>query len=879
MAALLALLLLLPVQRAAAQVPRLSVAITEAGSGLPTTGALRDGLQGLFTAEYGRFVSLSFGSPPQGEAAARIDVVRSAATVTVSTTLARGMQGRSLVSTVPAGAPMCLSAVMAGDLAFLQFSAQDFAAFPPSPPPGMTALLPTDALADLLAARGPDREPLGIASDRDGLTVSFPHGYLSLGPLFRMTSDTARDLFAQAGAREPLQLSGVVRGAGDELALLSQDSGKIARVNPRVGNREVMDAPGLSAVKARMLDADTLADLSGAAGTAGVTLYSTRGVASLTLGDFYASTFGVDGEGNLWVWDIAERRIRIFTRAGAEIFSIKPLFKTSLMPIPQQLEVLDDGSFLLAGSGEVWRFEKTGIPVWRLTRVPGRPGEQLPASFEIAANSADGSFALLDAPSRRLLSFAGGADSEQDLAGFYARLDQRKPQDLQEGVALAGAGGLSLGELAFATLLSQRGGTPAAAAAAGLDVLRDRARLALQLADGMSRDLLYARADTAWLRAGEAARALSAAAPDDAEAAAGLTSAAARRQEIRAALAPGSGISVPSVEVHVARQAACAVALEIRLRLRNDASTALHDVRVHANLTATELGPTLAVVDALGPGEEREVRLGLGPTAGPAALDGRGEPVSLLVTAQRGSAGVTASFSLTAAVSEDAAFSGAERLACEADPSDPLVRSLPEALLGPSVGNADPGGTVIAVFDMMGSLRGAVSAPAAPGVTASLSVRRSLRSLDQASESWVAVMGSFAASQGLRVGYLALPDEALLLVDTGMALDDGLTAYPFLAPYAQVLGALARDGRLTLPFTGMPARSSAADSAAFALQLCDRRGVDGAPVSWIDAAPAPSASPLPVPFPVAFPASPPNEISTSGFFAALGAALSKLPPS
>ena len=128
--------------------------------------------------------------------------------------------------------------------------------------------------------------------------------------------------------------------------------------------------------------------------------------ASIPVDASYASAFSTDREGNLWVWDAGERRIRILTQEGREVYSIRPLFPASTMQLPQQLDVYDDGSFLLGGSGEVWKFANTGIPLWRLTRIPGRPSELLPAAFSLAANGTDGSFTLLDAPSRRLLSFA-----------------------------------------------------------------------------------------------------------------------------------------------------------------------------------------------------------------------------------------------------------------------------------------------------------------------------------------------------------------------------------------------------------------------------------------------------------------------------------------
>jgi hypothetical protein len=282
-------------------------------------------------------------------------------------------------------------------------------------------------------------------------------------------------------------------------------------------------------------------------------------------------------------------------------------------------------------------------------------------------------------------------------------------------------------------------------------------------------------------------------------------------------------------------------------------------------------------MDALDRGEEREVRLALGNGGGMDLEDDVSTPVAVLVTGQRGSTGVTASFFLTPVVVVDTSTrSAAEILACRAAPSDPLVRSLPDLLLGSRREPSDPAGAVSAVLDMLDVLR---SASPAPAVAGSLPVRQSLRSLDPSEQSWVVVMASIAASQGLRAGILAWPDKALLLVDTGFALDEAIGSWPWLAPYAEVLGKLARNGALCLPFDGRASLPSTADGAAAALRLCSRRGVDGAPVSWLDTLPESAAAPLPVPFPLALPATPPDAFSTSGFFAALRAALSAPPPS
>ena len=108
------------------------------------------------------------------------------------------------------------------------------------------------------------------------------------------------------------------------------------------------------------------------------------------------------------------------------------------MQVPQQIEAYADGSFLLGGSGEVWKFQNSGIPVWKLTRIPGRPAETLPALFALAANDTDGTFTILDGPSRRLLSFAPGPTPEDgSLGSLLSRMNRRNAPEVQEASALA----------------------------------------------------------------------------------------------------------------------------------------------------------------------------------------------------------------------------------------------------------------------------------------------------------------------------------------------------------------------------------------------------------------------------------------------------------
>ena len=432
--ALVALLLLLGAGGAGGETLRVSIAVEPgAASEVPGFPGLQGGLQRLFNGEFGSRVTLEASpaaSAPAAdaplEAAARVVLGFNGAVVTVSTDLARSRATLSLVSTVPTRSPASLLATMAGDLAFLYFSSRGFSTLPLSPPPALAASLSIDSLRSLTGWNAEDLEPVGLAAFGDEVTLCFPHRYLTLGPLFRISPSTIRDLDGQGVGREPLQLSGLVSAEGDRLFLLSESAGRIAVVNPRLGSRQVVDAPGLSGLAARLLEGRTVAALTGSPGRPGVRLYTVDGgpTRSLDAGASYVSAFDRDGEGNLWAWDAGERRVRVLTPEGREVFSVKPLFSAATMQLPQQLAVFDDGSFLLGGSAEVWKFQGSGIPVWKLTRIPGRPAERLPSSFDMGINRATGSITILDSPSRRLLAFSPAPPGRRQTG---ARCSPRRP--------------------------------------------------------------------------------------------------------------------------------------------------------------------------------------------------------------------------------------------------------------------------------------------------------------------------------------------------------------------------------------------------------------------------------------------------------------------
>jgi hypothetical protein len=818
MSLLVVLLLLLSANPANAETLHLSVAVApEAVNALPGMPALQAGVQRIFTTEFGVLASLAFDDDqagPASEPSARLLIGATGGNLTISTDLTRAHATRSLVSSVPAGSPSSLLATIAGDLAFLYVSSRGFSTLPLSPPPALVASLATDTLGAFTGWNLDELEPVGIASSGDEITICFPHRYLTLGPLFRVTTSTIRDINGQSVGREPLQLSRVIRGSGDRLLLLSERQARVALVDPRLGTRKVAEAPGLSALPARLIGGTVMAALPGRLGQPGVTLYPLDGghPQVVRVAASYVPAFDLDREGNLWAWDAGERRVRILTPRGQEIFSIRPLFSAATMPLPQQLAVFDDGSFLLAGSAEVWKFQSSGVPVWRLSRIPGRPGESLPASFDLAANRADGSLTIMDAQSRRLLSFsASPAGAAARLGTLFGRLDSRKAADLQGLSAFTRAGGLGLMALQFGEQLARAGGPETEREAARAALLGEKAAAYTEFADGLTRDLLYERADGAWLRTGETLRELAAESPEDDAAAGMLQTVLTRRREVRAALSGPTEIQQESARVVLGHPGGCGTTYSLEVTLRNSGTQAMRDVRIHASIPAAVSTPALAVIDEILPSKERAARIPFGFSGEGVAAEGAVQ-VFAMVTYERGQEGVSRSFTFSApTVGEGSPGTLAEILACRAVPQDTLAASLPETLLSggrpvpaqPLVelaGTLDCLGRARRAQDTVGSSRAAIL-PATSDFPKPL-MRNLLRTLATEESEWTVVTASVASSLGVQAAVLSVRDRSFALVDTGIPFFDAIAAVPGLEGFRQTLAALSPGGTLWLPLSG-----------------------------------------------------------------------------
>ena len=810
---LLGLLTLLAPARAGSQAMQIQVAVAaDLEAALPAEEAIASTLGRAFQEHYGRFVDPA--------ARATVSLERAGGGIGVLTEITSGSSRRSLRSTVPMDSPGVIVPVIAGDLAFLQLSLKFFSGIALGPPPALAAALRTDILGQLTGWTRDELEPVGLAGTADGVVICFPHRWLTLGPSFSLLTRTMQDLEAQGSGPERLLLSGIAAGKAGELYLLSERQSKIARMSPSLGTRRLIDAPGLSALGGTGIDGG-VAVLSGKQGAAGLSLFTSSGSRTIPLGAEYASAAAADAENDLWVWDAAERRIRIVSPRGREIHSIKPLFPASAMELPQQMVVLDDDSFLLGGSGEVWKFDSAGIPSWRLTRTGGRPGERLPASFLLAHVGSGDSFVLLDLPSRRLLQFVGSKalDDPDSMPSLLARLDTRKTQDLQEGSARASEAGLCLVALQLAGELVHQGGPAEIRDSALTSLMREEAFLSESSADALAARLVYDQAEKALRRAVELTRVLVTRDPDDADEAARLHSLLDKLQGVHDAVVHETDLEVSAGQPRFQSADGWHDTLVLPVSVRNGGSAPMEGIRIEIAVPGISLSPAAASPGSLQPGalSRAEIRLDIAaiaagerqrpPGTARALLGWRSgdtateKALTIPFPGNDGEAGGRTDIPARSTARDLFDF-----LAFSAQPGDPLIMESVEPYLTGAAGNGDRLAALFGILDDLDALRALAAAQRtrSPGVQPEdprLSARDTLRTLGSDDRGWVSLILSLSAALDVPEGLLVWPDSAFALVETDIPLPDALAAEPALAPYGLVLKKLSRDGRLCLPIS------------------------------------------------------------------------------
>lgn len=538
-------------------------------------GAWFQSLQKRWAEGYSGWVALgdARGKREPGAALAEVEV-----TVTAEgfrTRIGLSVQGsRRLESraAIPGHQSSALVETLAGDLFFLWAQAGGFALEPSRPAPRLTALLALDSLRLLPGWRPESSEPLDCAALPEGPVLLFSDRLLSLDTRLDAGSAAARDLFLRPALPQGYRPDRLWLTPLGEPLLYSAATGETL-VYPPGAVAERRQTGVRQPVHAAALPRGGLALLAGGRVTlsfvrAGVPL---RESLPLPVGFYGAVEGGADG--NLWLLDLVEKRVRILSPKGAELGSLKPALDPARLPFPQVFLPLPDGSLLLGGSGELWRFDRFGAPLWRLNRVFTGVSEELPAFFRVAA--AGGALYLLDPVGRRLYRFAEvGTEEPDELAGLLGRVQ---------------GGGAGLGELVqFALdrglyLLAQsffRGDLPEASASeterlAALQKAR-LARSLKELAGRCEASLELPEAEAALREAARLLGELRARDPVEPAYARDLTEVAERRARLREELL------IPADESLAAALGSSQAGPQVLLTLRNASSQAAEKVSVQA---------------------------------------------------------------------------------------------------------------------------------------------------------------------------------------------------------------------------------------------------------------------------------------------------------
>jgi hypothetical protein len=118
-------------------------------------------------------------------------------------------------------------------------------------------------------------------------------------------------------------------------------------------------------------------------------------------------------DGTVWVWDVLQKGIRIYTPEGSPVDAILPLVDPSSPISPTSLSVGTDGSFVVLSSGLLSKFSRDGKPVWKMDAIPGADDETIPRAGSVAVDWGRGIIYLSDMSGRRIVKLLDTAYCRQ----------------------------------------------------------------------------------------------------------------------------------------------------------------------------------------------------------------------------------------------------------------------------------------------------------------------------------------------------------------------------------------------------------------------------------------------------------------------------------
>lgn len=266
-----------------------------------------------------------------------------------------------------------------------------------------------------------DPEPLDIAATPDGPVILFSDRYLSLGLHLEITEWTVQD--AKSILPNEYIPSRLFINPLFEPMICSADSGALLLFHRGSGSPERFETSIIQPIDAVSLRRGGIVLSDGRR----LYLFSRRGNElyrrEITLPSRFTTGLSTDDQDRLWVYDLQERKVRVFNQAGLELFTIAPELSGANLLFPQVFQTRVDGGFLLGTAGELWCFNPDGSARWKLTQYNAGYRQGLPAFFRVAEGP-ESSFYILDPLGNRIMKFiedaVGTVISEDPIDGTLA---------------------------------------------------------------------------------------------------------------------------------------------------------------------------------------------------------------------------------------------------------------------------------------------------------------------------------------------------------------------------------------------------------------------------------------------------------------------------
>jgi hypothetical protein len=287
-----------------------------------------------------------------------------------------------------------------------------------SEPPSLAGIVNIDSLSLLWPddPQAADLEPVDMAAGADGPIILFTDRFLSLGSNLEITRRTVQDLAGPSNLPPGLIPSRLLLSPFSEPLVYSSESGELLLFHLDGSTPDRFETGFLQASEATSLLNGGILLSDGKQ----LSMFSRRGIGvsreNIPLPLAFPTGLHGDDQERLWIYDLASRKVRVFSLDGEPLFSITPAISGGTLLFPQVFKPRLDGGFFLGSAGELWCFNHDGTLRWRLNQFSTDYRQALPAFYHLAEakgkeNESASSFYILDPLGRRILKFSENADT------------------------------------------------------------------------------------------------------------------------------------------------------------------------------------------------------------------------------------------------------------------------------------------------------------------------------------------------------------------------------------------------------------------------------------------------------------------------------------